>query len=73
MSSQHKRNPVNFRPPEADRAWLYAYAEATGRTVGAVLSEALTEYRAAHSRAPGAAHAPHASELIVSHCPPSAG
>lgn len=46
MASQHKRNPVTFRPPEGDRAWLYAYANAVGRTVGSILSEALAEYRA---------------------------
>ncbi len=45
MSSQHKRNPVTFRPPEGDRVWLYAYAEAADRAVGAILSEALAEYR----------------------------
>lgn len=45
MPSQHKRNPVTFRPPEGDRAWLYAYAEAVGRAVGSILSEALAEYR----------------------------
>jgi hypothetical protein len=52
MAGQHKSNPVNFRPgilpgdPEGDRDWLYAHAEATGRTVGEVLSEALAGYRA---------------------------
>lgn len=46
MSSQHKTNPVTFRPPEGDRAWLYAYAEVTGRSAGSILSEALAEFRA---------------------------
>jgi len=45
MSSQHKTNPVTFRPPEGDRAWLYAYADAVGRAMGSILSEALAEYR----------------------------
>ena len=53
MPSQHKANPVNFRPPEDDRVWLYAHAKATGRTIGAVLTEALAAYRAAHSQDAG--------------------
>ena len=45
MPSQHKTNPVTFRPPEDDRVWLYGHAEATGRRVGRFCSQALAEYR----------------------------
>ena len=48
MPSQHKHNPVPFRPPEGDRSWLLTYAEATGQPVNAVLVAALGEYRARH-------------------------
>lgn len=44
MPSQHKHRPVAFRPPEGDRARLLAYAERTGRPVGAVVSEAVRLY-----------------------------
>lgn len=72
MSSQHRRNPLNFRAgtepgdPAGDRAWLLAYAAETGRPYGAILAEALAEYRAAHSRPPGDAAAPHASSPMTS-------
>ena len=46
MPSQHKHPPVSFRPPEADRAWLLAYAKAESRPVNAVLVDALARYRA---------------------------
>jgi hypothetical protein len=45
MSSQHKHNPIPFRPPAGDRAWLLAHAAETGRAVNAVLAEALVQYR----------------------------
>lgn len=45
MTDRHKVNPVTFRPPEGDRAWLYAYAKESGRPAGSILSEALAEYR----------------------------
>lgn len=47
---RHKRKPVMFRPSQTDRKWLYTYAETNRRTVNDVLSEALSEYRKAHSR-----------------------
>ena len=47
MPNQQKYRPVSFRPPEGDRLWLYAYAEATGHAVNAILAEALAVYRAA--------------------------
>lgn len=50
MPSQHKTSPVSFRPPERDRAWLYAHAETTGRPVNAILAEALREYRQRHDK-----------------------
>lgn len=45
MPSKHKHNPIPVRFPEADRAWLLAYAAATGRAVNAILAEALAQYR----------------------------
>lgn len=45
MTDRHKHAPIRFRPPEADRLWLLAYAEETGRAVNAVLAEALAKYR----------------------------
>jgi hypothetical protein len=45
MPSQHKHQPIPFRPPEGDRLWLAAYAEQVGRPVNAILTEALVGYR----------------------------
>ena len=45
MSGQHKHNPIPFRPPEDDRAWLLEHAEETARAVNAILAEALAAYR----------------------------
>jgi predicted transcriptional regulator len=47
MPSQHKHPPVTFRPPPDLREWLYAHAEATGRSVGSILTQALEEARRA--------------------------
>lgn len=44
MSSQHKHDPISFRPPEGDRARLLAYAERTGRPVNRILAEALAAH-----------------------------
>lgn len=41
MPNQHRSNPVTFRPPEDDRVRLHEAAAATGRPVGAILTEAL--------------------------------
>lgn len=46
MPGQHKHTPISLRPPEADRAWLYEYAERTGRPLRQILLEALARYRA---------------------------
>ena len=48
MSSQHKHNPIPFRPPSPEREWLLRYAADTGRPVNAILTEALSEYRSRH-------------------------
>ena len=45
MSGQHKYNPIPFRPPERDRAWLLDHAKETDRPVNAILAVALAEYR----------------------------
>jgi len=46
MPGVHKyKNPIPFRPPNADREWLAAYAEASGRAPNAILTEALRLYR----------------------------
>ena len=46
MPNKHLRNPIPFRPPAEARAWLEAQAETTGQPVNAILTEALTVYRA---------------------------
>jgi hypothetical protein len=47
-SGPHKTNPITFRPPADgdDREWLEKHATATGRAVGAVIVQAIREYRA---------------------------
>lgn len=49
MPNQQKYRPISFRPPEADRLWLVAEHERTGRPVNAILAEALAEYRQRHT------------------------
>jgi predicted DNA-binding protein len=44
MSSQHKHNPIPFRPPDGDRARLKGLAERTGQPVNRILAEALAAY-----------------------------
>ena len=48
MPSQHKHNPIPFRPPEGDRSWLLEHAAMRGQAVNAVLVAALGEYRVRH-------------------------
>ena len=55
MPSQHKHPPIAFRPPEGDRAWLLAYAKATGKPANRILAEALAAYRAEHDAEPDSA------------------
>jgi len=45
MPNQQKYRPISFRPPEAYRLWLIAYAKQTGQPINAILAEALREYR----------------------------
>lgn len=49
MADRHKNNPITFRPPADDRAWLLAYAEETGQPVRRVLALALAAFRASVS------------------------
>jgi hypothetical protein len=46
MPSQHKHPPISLRLPEADRAWLYAYATQTGQPVNRILAQWVAEKRA---------------------------
>jgi hypothetical protein len=48
MIDRHRVNPISFRPPEGDRAWLEQHAEQTGKPVRRILAEALAEYREKH-------------------------
>lgn len=63
MPGQHKSNPISFRPgtkpgdPDGDRQWLQDYAKATGMKPGAIISEAVAEYRQRHATATAAAPA----------------
>lgn len=45
LTGKRKPSPFSFRPPRELRTWLEAHAEATGRSAGAIITEALTEYR----------------------------
>lgn len=49
MTDLHRQSPLCFRPAEDDRAWLVRYTRHTGRSVYAVLAEALAEYRQRHA------------------------
>jgi hypothetical protein len=42
---RHRNDPISFRPPADDRAWLLRYAEATNQPVRAILAQALAEFR----------------------------
>ena len=44
MSSQHKHDPIGFRPPEPLRERLMAHAAETGRPVGAIVTAAVDAY-----------------------------
>jgi hypothetical protein len=48
VADLHRQSPLCFRPAEDDRAWLAEYARRAGRSVYAVLADALAEYRKTH-------------------------
>jgi hypothetical protein len=50
MPDRHKSNPIPFRPPERDRAWLIKHAQRTGKAVNAILADALATYRERHEK-----------------------
>lgn len=41
MADRHKTSPLRYRPPEAERLWLAAYKERTGKPMNAILTEAV--------------------------------
>lgn len=47
MPSQHKHQPIPFRPTVRNRSWLLEEAEENKRAVNAILNEALTGHRKA--------------------------
>jgi hypothetical protein len=47
MPSQHKHSPLRLRLPEAERAWVLAQHEETGRPVNAIIAEAVAAARKA--------------------------
>ncbi len=51
MTDRHKSNPIPFRPPATERAWLAEYARRTGQAVNAILTAALAAYRERHEKA----------------------
>jgi hypothetical protein len=73
MPSKHKHNPVPFRPPEGDRSWLLAHAEATGQAVNAVLVAALGEYRVRHGDTTSAVLPPAGGDTTTVAVPPVNG
>ena len=53
MPSQHKHDPIGFRPPEALRERLMAHAAETGRPVGAIVTAAVDAYLPGGTPPPG--------------------
>ena len=45
-TDRHKNTPLRFRPPDAERLWLAAYQEQTGKPMNAILTEAVRRLRA---------------------------
>lgn len=47
MPSQHKHNPIQYRPTVRNRSWLLEESAETKRPVNAILNEAVTGHRKA--------------------------
>jgi len=45
MPDRHRSGPLCFRPADSDREWLILHAGNTGRSVNAILTRALADYR----------------------------
>ncbi len=46
MPDRHRDGPLCFRPfTDSDREWLLAHAQHSGRSLNAILAEALAVYR----------------------------
>ena len=52
MADRHKTPPLTFRPPADLRAWLAEVSKATGRAIGAIIIDALREYKERHNADP---------------------
>jgi len=48
VSSQHKHNPISFRPAERDRVLLLAYQQQTGYPLNAILTDAVHKLLTTH-------------------------
>jgi hypothetical protein len=45
MPDRHKSPTLRYRAPEAERLWLLAYQEHTGRSINGILTEAVRMLR----------------------------
>lgn len=52
MADRHKTPPLTFRPPADLRAWLAEVSKTTGRAIGAIIIDALREYKERHNADP---------------------
>lgn len=64
MTGKHKRTPLRFRPPEAERVWLEARQEETGEPMNAILTAAVRALMA--TAEPGEDQRAPVSELTAS-------
>ena len=46
MPDRHQASPLRYRPAAAERAWLLAYQQQTGKPMNAILTEAVRRLRA---------------------------
>lgn len=54
MTDRHKTPTITFRPPADLRSWLIELARITGRPVGAIVVNALREYKDRNETGPEA-------------------